>query len=218
MFSYLFLGCSRYHQQNSGLEKPTPFASIVIPVSFLYLIANGLNFPEQPTWGSWGGRYQGSGPVYLDLDDDQPSGKPTGKQAKLTVARWRPAFQNDFAARMDWCVQSFKEANHNPVAAFDGDTSKDVVEITAAPGAELPLSAEGSTDPDGDQLNFRWFVLEGVNTYTGSVNLPDANAQNAVLTIPEDATTDQTIHVILEVTDDGEPMLYSYRRIVISVQ
>ena len=202
-------------------ERPSAWSAPYIEgdtPSFLYLIANGLNYPEQPTWGSWGGRYQGAKPLFVDLNNDPLSDKPIGEKAQLSVARWRPAFQNDFEARMDWCVKPFEEANHNPVAAFDGDTSKDVVTLTVSPGAEISLDAEGSTDPDGDQLDFHWLVYEGVGTYTGSVNITNANTQVAIITIPQNAATGQNFHVILEVKDDGEPMLYSYRRIIIVVE
>jgi hypothetical protein len=29
--------------------------------------------------------------------------------ATTSVWRWRKAFQNDFAARMDWCINSYEE-------------------------------------------------------------------------------------------------------------
>ncbi|HYX09993.1 MAG TPA: DUF1593 domain-containing protein, partial [Bacteroidales bacterium] len=34
---------------------------------------------------------------------------------KVTLWRWRDDFQNDFAARVDWCTKSYDEANHPPV-------------------------------------------------------------------------------------------------------
>ena len=33
---------------------------------------------------------------------------------QATIWRWRRAFQNDFAARMDWTIKPVAEANHNP--------------------------------------------------------------------------------------------------------
>jgi hypothetical protein len=39
----------------------------------------------------------------------------TIKDNKVTLWRWRDDFQNDFAARMDWCTMTYKEANHPPV-------------------------------------------------------------------------------------------------------
>ena len=43
--------------------------------------------------------------------------------SRATVWRWRPAYQNEFAARMEWCVKSPKEANHPPVAGFRKDVT-----------------------------------------------------------------------------------------------
>ncbi len=62
--------------------------------------------------------------------------------------RWTPAFQNDFAARADWCVKSFKDANHAPVVRL-----KTALDITAKPGGKIKLNAKGTKDPDGDKLD-----------------------------------------------------------------
>jgi hypothetical protein len=43
----------------------------------------------------------------------------------------------------------------------------------------------------------------------------DASSQKATVQVPS-AATDKTIHVILEVTDNGSPRLYSHRRVVIT--
>ena len=48
------------------------------------------------------------------------------------LSRWTDAFQNDFAARADWCVKSYDEANHPPVVKLDN-----ALDITAKPGAKL---------------------------------------------------------------------------------
>ena len=40
-----------------------------------------------------------------------------------SVYRWRPAFQADFAARLDWCVKPFKKANHPPVVRISGEST-----------------------------------------------------------------------------------------------
>ena len=53
-----------------------------------------------------------------------------------TIWRWRTAFQNDFAARMDWCTKSFAEANHAPVPALTHDRK-----LTAKSGEMIVLDA-----------------------------------------------------------------------------
>lgn len=80
--------------------------------SFLGLIANGLNVPTKPEWGGWGGRFRRlSNNLYIDGQDFLDG----TLNERHTVSRWRPAFQRDFMARLDWCVESYDDANHNPV-------------------------------------------------------------------------------------------------------
>ena len=174
--------------------------------SFLYLIPNGLGDPMQPTWGSWGGRFSGSGPQYFDAKDDFGE---TCEQA--TVYRWRPAYQADFQARMDWCVKPFEEANHAPAAALDGDPER-----TVRPGEVVKLSAVGSSDPDGDKLSYNWYFYREPSTYAGSLAIENSNKQQASFTAPE-VDSPKTIHIILTITDDGVPALSSYRRLVVNV-
>ena len=62
---------------------------------------------------------------------------------------------------MIWSVKSnYKDANHNPVAVVNGDASKNVVRLKAPGGGKVALSAEGSSDPDGDSLKYEWIVYE----------------------------------------------------------
>jgi hypothetical protein len=136
--------------------------------------------------------------------------------ARATVWRWRPAFQADFAARMAWCVKPAKGANHPPVPVLNGDKGLGVAELEARPGEKVKLSATGSSDPDGDRLSFCWFVYPEAGTYAKDVPLSDVTAETTALTLPAD-TAEKTVHVVLEVTDGGEPALTRYRRIVIGV-
>jgi hypothetical protein len=105
--------------------------------SWFYYYLNGLNVPSQPGYGGWGGRFAPNGTFYQDGQDTV--GEETSGRA--TVWRWRPAFQNEFQARMDWCVQSYAEANHKPRAVVNGDHSRRVLPISAAPGETIELDA-----------------------------------------------------------------------------
>jgi hypothetical protein len=181
--------------------------------SWLYFLPTGLSDPAHPDWGGWGGRFRpAGGGLFRDAADTV--GKVT--DARATVWRWRPAFQADFAARMSWCVRPARGANHPPLAVLNGEGGAGIAEIRARPGEQVRLTAAGSSDPDGDRLSFRWFVYPEAGTYARDVPLSDGANETTVLTAPADAGG-KTIHVVLEVTDGGEPPLTRYRRAVIRV-
>ncbi len=99
---------------------------------------------------------------------------------QATIWRWREAYQHDFAARMDWCVaDTFAKANHNPVVAFQGDTSKAVAKVRAASGQRVNLSAAGTRDPDGNSVSYRWFLYKEAGTFKGDVRIEDAASPQA---------------------------------------
>jgi hypothetical protein len=174
--------------------------------SFLYLIPTGLEHPNHPEYGSWGGRYAKKGGAYQDTSDSW-----NGEQGpETTVRRWRREFQNDFEARMDWNLQPYDKANHPPVAVFQGNLQQDV-----RPGERVTLSASGSSDPDGNSLTYKWFFYDEPSSYNGSLTINNANSQQASFTVPDD--TGKTIHVILTVTDNGSPALSRYKRIIFTV-
>jgi hypothetical protein len=179
--------------------------------SFFYLLPDGLGVPEHPEWGGWGGRFMpvGGGREYQDAADDR-AGK---SDALWTVARWRHAYQNAFAARMDWCVKPRAGANHGPVAVCNGDAGRGILTKDVKPGEKVTLSAAGSRDPDGNRLVYRWWIYREAGTCVADVSLDGAETAEASLVVPPDASG--TIHVILEVTDDGDPPLTAYRRVVL---
>ena len=180
--------------------------------SWFYFLKNGLHVPSEPGFGGWGGRFSSNGTFYQDAEDTV--GDETSHRA--TVWRWRPAFQNDFQARMDWCMTSYSEANHHPIAVVNGDGSRRCLCLSGNAGESVHLDASASHDPDGDTLAFNWWVYREAGTYRGDVTLQGKNSAHTSVKLPLDAM-DQTIHVILEVADDGTPSLTSYRRVVIAV-
>ena len=195
--------------------------------SFLYVYSNGLNDPEHPEYGGWGGRFskdrirnirgmdfiERSGKSEAIFDDYYMIGSaPEGNQS---IKRWEQSIHNDFAARMIWSQEKhYDKANHHPVAAYNGDMGRKPVYLYAKPGDTVILSASGSYDPDNDDLEYFWSLYEEPSDYEGNVILDDAGGRDCQIIVPE-RVGDDGIHIILEVTDKGSPKLTSYRRIII---
>ena len=182
--------------------------------SFFYVLPNGLSDPEHPEWGNWGGRFRPSGHAaeFIPAEDVMDG----HRDLLYSIHRWRTAYQNSFEARMDWCVKPYAEANHRPTAVCNGDQTLRVLQIQTDPGAQVKLRAAGSSDPDGDGLRYKWWVYVEAGSYWAAAPIQAADKIEAVVTVPKDAAG-RTIHVILEVTDNGRPPLTAYRRAILNV-
>lgn len=134
--------------------------------------------------------------------------------ARASVWRWRPAFQADSQARLDRCVA--EKANRNPVAVLNGDRSHRVLELTTRPGETVRLSAKGTDDPDGERVHARWSVYREAGTFPGDVRLSADEGLSTSFVAPR-ATEPQTVHVILEVRDNGTPGLVAFRRAIVQI-
>ncbi|MBN2449854.1 MAG: DUF1593 domain-containing protein [Lentisphaeria bacterium] len=176
--------------------------------AFLHLIDVGLGSHLDPSWGGWGGRFERRDGRWLSAAD--------GRDRQRAILRWAAAFQNDWAARADWCVQPFAACNHAPVPVCNGDATKAVLRIATDPGARIPLSAAGSSDPDGNALAYRWWIYRDAGSYWGEPGLPGADTPDATLEVVPEASG-RSIHVILEVSDNGSPPLTRYRRVIVEV-
>ncbi|KAK0379028.1 hypothetical protein CLIM01_03605, partial [Colletotrichum limetticola] len=215
--------------------------------TFLYLIQNGLGVPEEPLYGSWGGRYipvnvsskgLSSRGHFADAIDTVTGvdGKPH-RSNQATIWRWRNAFQDDFAARMQWTLTSdFSKVNHHPVAIVNGDSNLTPIHIEADAGGVVTFDASESYDPDGDQLSFKWyqyrepsslqtyhglevsdFEIKALNDGGSKVEVKIAPAEKSCIVVRENIPLERglPLHLILEVTDSGSPALTSYRRVII---
>jgi hypothetical protein len=105
-----------------------------------------------------------------------------------------------------------------PNVVVNGIAGKDVVSINATVGEPVTLSAAGSSDPDGNQLQFQWIAYNEAGYRAPLQPLPQATVsgasnQSAVVTV----NSPGVYHIILAVTDNGTPNLTSYRRVILNV-
>lgn len=196
--------------------------------SFMYCLDNGLNCPEHPEYGGWGGRFdtvrvaniRGMDWVKKNgLDESQYDPYlmiPSAGEGSGAIKKWQTAIYNDFAARMLWTVtDDYSQANHHPRIVIDGDSTCNVINRQAASGSILTLNAHQSFDPDGNKVSFNWIFYEEPSSFKGTLPLDTREEGICKVTIP-DTATGKTIHIILELTDCGSPALTTYRRFVIS--
>jgi hypothetical protein len=175
----------------------------------MHQIDVGLRSLENPSYGGWGGRFiqekPGTTNVWKEAEDDGSIYKP--------IWRWAAAFQQDWAARADWSVKPYDQANHPPVVALSGPADVDVT-----PGSTLKLDLSASTDPDGDQLRYSWWHYREPSSFKGEVTIRNAGADVTEVQIPPNATPGQTVHLIGQVTDSGKPSLTRYTRVIATVR
>jgi cellulose-binding protein len=129
-----------------------------------------------------------------------------------SVYRWRAAFQADFAARLDWCVKPFKEANHPPVVHIMGPSSR-----TVKPGESIALDASSSTDPDGNGLSFQWSIYPYDSEIAKCVKFRGGETSVSRVEVSP-ILTGKTIPILLSVRDTGTPSLTRYERVFLRVE
>lgn len=210
--------CSLYkaHEEdgNKGF-KAGDFRSEGDSPVFFHTISTGLRSMEHPAYGGWGGRYiNACENTWLDPVPEPDYSYPDGRWYSNTawgrnylrhvypenqslmnayfkpITRWADALQNDFAARADWCVRSFDDANHPPVVKLTN-----ALDITTEPGSKIVLSARGTFDPDGDELRYSWWRYYEADSFNGKIKIKNVNSINASLIVPEDINEEATIHI-----------------------
>jgi hypothetical protein len=230
--------CSLYKAHNKEHRRfvAGDFRSEGDSPAFMHSIVTGLRSMESPDYGGWGGRYvKVHENIWLDpvLDPDYQYPREryyssTGGRRHVRKAnypdqtiydyckpiwRWSSAFQNDWAARADWCVKSYQEANHQPVVKLNHK-----LDLSAKAGSTIQLSAKGTYDPDGDELTYNWWYYKEAGSYKGDIEIVHANKRDVSFTVPNTISEETTLHLICEVKDNGVPQLTRYKRVIIKVE
>ena len=128
--------------------------------------------------------------------------------------RFVRAYQEEWAARAEWCTKPYEECNHPPIVSVVNQ------EITAAPGEVVVLEGSAS-DPDGDSLRSYWYIYQEGSQYSGNAN--DLRVWEPIryctrFTVPCDAKPGDYFNLILEVQDDAEKPITRYAQVIVTVK
>jgi hypothetical protein len=222
-----------------GMEGDTP--------SWFPLIPNGLNNPEHPDWGGWGGRYELYRPEYSSLDTAGfTGGVPVEPEPRAiwtnAVDRFVPYIFNEYGRAIMRDTITFnnnkatlfrwREDFQNDFAARMDWTTKPYQEsnhppvpalghpdkITVKSGEIFRLDASGTTDPDGDNLSYLWFQYPEAGSYNKTIRFDLAENLYRIFYIKAPVVEkNETAHFILRVTDKGTPPLTRYKRVIVNV-
>lgn len=173
---------------------------------FLNLFDNGLRGHEDLSFGGW------CGPRMELPDSIKNKSMPEimgYRRLNNTYPDFTPAVMNGLAARFKWSVTSnYNKANHEPIIIGPTD-------ISASPGEKVKMKYKIS-DPDKDRVTVKWWQYT-TNSYDGKINVENPSSSDTFLIIPNDAKPGEQIHMILEATDNGQPQLNRYHRVIITI-
>ena len=184
-----------------GASYPQNYISEGDSPSFFNLIDNGLCAYEDYTLGGWGGRFiNTSYNYYVDASENG--------NIKTPFTRWIVDIQNDFEARMDWCVKSYTEANHQPIIKTV-NVSKAIVKA----GDRVVLETS-VFDSDNDEIIYKWTCYN--KECDAELKIKNDTTSKASFIVPEN--TNGVIQILLEISDNGSPILKTYKRILIRIE
>ena len=191
-----------YPNYKWGVEGDTP--------SFLYVMPNGLNDPENPSQAGWAG-YHERGLCADSLTTAWTSWQEPVRSISIGYKRrFYPVELNDFMARMQWAAEG--KGNRNPFIIVNGHQGPLPLVLHAKAGDTVHLDASRSSDPDGHDINFLWWQ----QPETGTARLTIDNEKSSAISvrIPADAAG-QTLHLVCEVSDQDDFNLTTYQRVIL---
>lgn len=180
--------------------------------AFLQLVDIGLDNNEHPEYGGWGGRFVAAKDNPYRFEDNDVAADFNPEMGKLDRSypqtRWLEAIQLDFAARANWCVKSFKDANHAPTIMI-----KEGNHLSAKPNSTLQIHAQ-TADPDGNNVAINAWCYDDAGS--GHAEVITSNSFVSIK-VPANAIKGQKYHIIIEAKDNGIPVLTKYQRLIITI-
>ena len=186
-----------------GVEGDTP--------SWLNILPNGLHDPDDPQQIGWAGCFtRDMCPDSLTIAWTNWRAPQKGISRQYEERFYDDTFR-DFAARMEWAEKG--KGNRNPVVIINGNKGTTPIPLSAKADETITLDASESFDPDGDELQFVWWIQRDAGRCPEKVSL-SADGPKATLSLPQEGRPE--IHVICEVRDKGSIPLVAYRRSIIT--
>lgn len=227
--------------KNNPEYKPFEFISEGDSPSFFYLFNNGLRNSEDPTFGGWGGRFKKENENLYTNDALDYNPFSMQYESEYTLTRWFDDIQDDFKVRASWTTtDNFDDATHYPIISVNGDLDRNVL------AGEIVNISTSAKDSNGKKLYYKWWYYFEASTYSklelleskyqdiegfligqnakfvneskSIVKLEGENTSDLICYIPEDIKHNETIHLILEVSNEGPNSLKSYKRIILTAK
>jgi len=220
-----------------GMEGDTP--------SWLALIPNGLNAPEHPNWGGWGGRYELYTPIVSVADPKTfVNGTAITQETRPiwtnATDEFRPIVPRTYGRATDLTgttLRDFKSTVYRWRDDFQNDfaarmewTTKPYAQANHPPvpaldtpsamtvhSGQLVTVSAHATDPDGDSVSYFWIQYPEAGSYKKSIAIDGAQNMTRLQFVAPKVDSPKTVHLILRVTDKGTPPLSRYQRVIITV-
>ena len=121
------------------------------------------------------------------------------------------AYHEDFAARADWCVKDYAEANHNPAVVLSA------YDLSAAPGETLCVQGAVA---DVRPYEAKWWLYREGSQYAGDFDAAEISADDQMslsFTVPSDAKAGDYFNLILEARNEHENPMTGYGQLIVTV-
>lgn len=205
-----------------GMPDPQPydFLSEGDSPTFLILLDWGFRTLENLTYGGIAGRYykmqefnsKGEPLNLWNVCQDVYQDREGHSQKVESMWPYVADIQHDFAARAAWAATDSPAAGeHAPCLSI-----AEGLDLSAKAGEELTLHAQtSSSDSNSVEVTFRIYP-EASAAWASEVTL-DAAGSSAQFTVPEKATSGDTLHIIVHARSTGKHRLSRYQQVVITI-
>lgn len=189
---------------------------------YIALLPFGLRGLEEPMGSTMSGRItyttEGDTRSFMEAMMSPSTEIPTDYnpvtgQASNASGRYLRPYQEEFAARADWCVSSYEDCNHAPVVSVEE------LDVEAAPGEHVTLNAS-IEDPDGDDTLAYWWVDVQNAVYGGeakAIQVWNPISASTCFTVPADALPGDQFCLTLQATDKADAPMTRYAQVLVTV-